>query len=241
MESQVYNVDPSESEPTVPVMHDHYGRPIYRPDFIGQEAANPAHRQAFSKEAQEVIAETLARTEQRMVRKIEMPERTPETFQAAIAEQIDAVSAAVERYNTNEVNTDFVEAKELVARLTQELNDARRRLADEEAKGTLADRCRFVVKQAESALSGLVGSYGEWIIDQLLIQRFGQIVPRERLEPGTRRELRNHIRISCLREFLLPAHDALSKEEGQKLIDRANAVRNALDALAQHIDDDGKS
>jgi hypothetical protein len=60
--------------------------------------------------------------------------------------------------------------------LTVELNAAEAVLEAEEQKGSLLDRLRKGVQNAEKSLSGLVGSFSALVVEQLVVERFGRKV-----------------------------------------------------------------
>lgn len=74
-------------------------------------------------------------------------------------------------------------------------------VASEESKGSVLDRFRTGVHRVESSLQGLVGSFGEFVVRQIIASRLGYNPPRERVSPELKNEIRQHIRIVGLRAF----------------------------------------
>jgi hypothetical protein len=185
------------------------------------------------------LEERKARTADQLAKRIEKPELTAEYFKAQIEELTANLENTVETYQASEgtVNYDLVNARERVAKLTAELEEAKRVLASEEQKGTLLDRFRAGVNMIESTLTGIVGRFSEFVANRIIVDRLGRVVPPERLSESLKSEIRQHVRIHDLLQFY-PARSAGVRDNdgAESLINRANIAFAKLQAFKQHIE-----
>jgi hypothetical protein len=180
------------------------------------------------------------------VRRIERPKLTGEQYQTDIDSLLAETEKAVETYNDAEgkPNLPLIEARDRVARLTAELAEAKAILADEDAKGSILDRFRTAITHVENRLLGLVGSFGEYVRKQLIIERLGHVPPAERISPALKAEVRQHVRIARLDAYLpkpigAAFADRVDRSDADLLFKRANDVANKLDAFKQHVAEEG--
>lgn len=179
-----------------------------------------------------------ARTTTQLAKRIEKPELTVEYFKEETANLLAGLESTINSYQASEgINLPLVEARDRVQRLTVELNAAKAVLEAEEQKGSLLDRLRKGVQNAKKSLSGLVGSFSALVVEQLVVERFGRKVAYVNLGADTKRELRYHIRVASLSEYLPHVSAGVRDNDGEeKLFKRANDVANKLDAFKQHVE-----
>jgi hypothetical protein len=233
-ESVITNINSPENEPIAVIPTIGYARDLSR------EAAQPGVRRLADYDAwQADMAERRARAEEHEAKRRSAikPKATAEDLQQQLGEAVSQLENGVDAHQaTNGVNLPLIQARENYQIALAAFNEAKSVLDAEEAKGSLLDRLRNYVVQAERSLSALVSSYGELVTDQILSERFGQRVPREALSPGTKREIRYHVRIEKLREFFPKPSNALRDTDDEaQLIRRANDAHEKLEAVKQHI------
>jgi hypothetical protein len=101
----------------------------------------------------------------------------------------------------------------------------------------LAKRLRKGVQNAEKSLSGLIGSFSALVVEQLIAERFGRKVVYGNLGADTKRELRYHVRVASLSEYLPHVSAGVrDNDDEEKLFKRANDVANKLDDFKQHVE-----
>ena len=164
--------------------------------------------------------------------------------------EIDFVSEAVTALSTLEnavadyqatdgkPNIDLLNARAGVNRLLTELSAAQARLALEEQKGSFLDRLNAAILTAESRVESLRNHYTRLVTDQILKQRFGQLVPVHAVSSDTKRELQLHVRITSLQKFKIPGRTLHEKITPESVYARAEKVAATLAELRQYIETD---
>jgi hypothetical protein len=82
----------------------------------------------------------------------------------------------------------------------------------------------------------LISAYTKIVTAELLVERFGQEVPIQRLSPATKDELRFHKRLEVLRHFEpLRTSSETNANTELRLQQRADVAGERLTALLAHI------
>jgi hypothetical protein len=188
------------------------------------------------------LEERKARATDQLAKRIEKPELTAEYFKEATANVLTDLETSVNAYQASGgINLPLIQARETVQRLTAELNAAKQVLEREEQKGSLIDRLRQGIQYAEKSLSGLIGSFSALVVDQLILERFGRKVAYGNLGSDTKRELRYHVRVDSLNQYLPHVSAGVrDNDDEEKLFRRANDVANKLDAFKEHVDQEAR-
>jgi hypothetical protein len=130
-----------------------------------------------------------------------------------------------------------VESRNEVFRLRAELSKAEEHLKTVEARGTFLDQFANAVTRAENTALGLVNSFTRLVTNQLLENRFGQVVHVGSVSKETRREMLLHVRLSALKKFHISRDE---RNDQENLYRRAEAVFGKLTDLKEHIARDQK-
>jgi hypothetical protein len=220
--------DTGEPLAIIPEVPIRFGRP---------ERQGPAEN-ADRAEWKADLDERKARTANQLAKRIEKPELTADYFKEETANVLADLETSVNAYQASDgINLPLIQARETVQRLTAELNAAKAVLEAEEQKGSLLDRLRQGIQYAEKSLSGLIGSFSALVVDQLIVERFGRKVTYGSLGPDTKRELRYHVRVDSLNQYLPHVSAGVrDNDDEEKLFRRANDVANKLDAFKSHVE-----
>jgi hypothetical protein len=160
-------------------------------------------------------------------------------YPAEIDKSIDSLKEASNYYDSkrNEPNVELVESRNEVFRLRAELSKAEEHLKTVEARGTFLDQFANAVTRAENTALGLVNSFTRLVTNQLLENRFGQVVHVGSVSKETRREMLLHVRLSALKKFHISRDE---RNDQENLYRRAEAVFGKLTDLKEHIARDQK-
>jgi hypothetical protein len=106
------------------------------------------------------------------------PPTEPRNLDAEIAAQVEALSAALETFETTngQPNVELIAATTAVNELQVKLNEATHRLEQVKSLGTPLDRLRRATALAENRVTNLIGEYSRIVTAELLLERFGQEV-----------------------------------------------------------------
>ena len=168
-----------------------------------------------------------------------MAQNTPPEidFVAEASTAISNLEIAVETYQANEgkPNTDLLNARVEVNRLSAELNAAQQRLALEEQKGSFLDRLNAAVHTAENRVQSLLNNYTNAVRDQVLFGWFGQSIPPHAISNERKNDLELHVRISRLKQFKIGDRSMYEVLTPEYLFARAEKAATTLDALRKYI------
>jgi hypothetical protein len=95
-------------------------------------------------------------------------------------------------------------------------------------------RLKQSVLLAEGALSGLLSQAESRAMNTLIIDRFGWLAPRSKMQKDTLREMALDISVQSLKEFALPQHHDLTSDPAE-LQKRMDVVGKRLTALRDHL------
>jgi hypothetical protein len=172
-----------------------------------------------------------------LVRQAEIPEID---FAAETSTAIDALETAVVDYQGREgtANQPLVDARQKVVLLEAELIEARKSLEVLESKGTWLDHFNSAVIAAERSFQSLLNHYQSVVIDDLILQRYGQAIPVARLGSEAKADLRMHVRMTNLKRFHVARRGDYDVITPDYLYARAEKAAATLDALRGHIESD---
>jgi hypothetical protein len=124
-------------------------------------------------------------------RRSELPEIN---FDAEASGALECLEDAVVEYQGREgtVNQPLIDARQAVALLQAQLDEALAQLKEVEARGSWLDHFDVAVYAAERSVEALLRNYERKVTDEWIKARFGQAVNPAALDPDTKRELRLH-------------------------------------------------
>jgi hypothetical protein len=165
----------------------------------------------------------------------------PRDLNAEIATQIEMLDGSLTQYEhtKGKANAELIAAAQAVNEQQLILDELQRKLSAIQQLGTPLDKLQRAVVVAEHALTKLISEYTQVVTNELLVEKFGQIVSIHRLPSSTKEEIRLHGRLDVLRHFApLRTSSETNANSEQRLQQRADVAGERLTALKAHIEQD---
>jgi hypothetical protein len=162
----------------------------------------------------------------------------PRDLDAEITTQIEMLDGSLTQYEDTKgkANAELIAAAQAVNEQQLILDELKRKLSAIQQLGTPLDRLQRAVVLAEHALTKLISEYTQVVTNELLVEKFGQIVSIQRLPSSTKEEIRLHGRLEVLRHFEpLRTSSETNANTELRLQQRADVAGERLTALLAHI------
>ena len=131
-------------------------------------------------------------------------------------------------------NSELIESRRLVAKLTARLAEEQAKLSAIETRGDSVTRLWNAVSFAEAQLQGLLGTAKTEAVKALASAHYGWDIPLSKVSREMRQEFSLNVSVISLKRFVLPRHPRQT-DNVEALKSRLEAVGNKLAELRQHI------
>jgi hypothetical protein len=225
-------------EPTAPTIELWRGRPApAKPDLIG---ADPTQQRPAKQNNQRI--EWDRELEQQL--RSRAVKRLPEHARVDLVSELDSALTTLEAgavdFETShgQPNSDLIESRKLVAKLTARLAEEQAKLSAIETRGDSVTRLCNAVSFAEAQLQGLVGTAETEAVKALASAHYGWDIPFSKVPSDMRKEFALHVSVVSLKRFTIARRPGKT-DNVEQLKNRLQLVGSKLVELREHLTEGG--